>query len=166
MYAMLRRVRRYSIFVFVLAAATLVPGHAFTQDVRVTVIAILASDRSTEIDPKLKEVAKEVQKREPSLTGFRLEKTEVRNINIGQKESIALFAKEGHATDVKLIAKDDSKKKVTIEVKPPMIGAITYATVYDKFFPIVTRAVINGERLIVAVMVKPASTEKAAKQAP
>ena len=153
---MFRRVTRYASYVALVAAVFAIPGHTFAEDVRVTVIAIMASDRNTDVDPKLKEVAKEVQKREPSLTSFRLEKTEVRNINVGQKESIALFANNGHSTDVKLVAKDDSKKKVTVEVKPPMIGAITYATVYDKFFPIVTRAVVNGERLIVAVMVKPA----------
>jgi hypothetical protein len=131
------------------------PPHTFAQDVRVTVIAIMASDKNEPIDPKLKDVAKEIQKREPGLTSFRLQKTEVRDINVGQKESIVLLENNGHSADVKLIAKDDSKKRVTIEVKPPMVGAITYATVYDKFFPIVTRAVVNGERLIIAVMVKP-----------
>jgi hypothetical protein len=139
-------------------------GRAAAQDVRVTVVTILATDRNQDVDSKLADVAAEVKKREPSLTGYRLGKTGHRDINVGQKEAIKLFDDKDYSTDVKLLAKNDSKKRVTLEVKPPMVGAISYEICYDKFFPIVTRAVVDGERLIIAVMVRPA--EKAAKATP
>jgi hypothetical protein len=136
--------------------AVAVPQVASAQDVRVTVVTILASDRNQASDSKLTDVAREIQKREPTLTYCRIGRTGHRDINVGQKEAIKLFDDQDYSTDVKLLAKNDSKKRATIEIKPPMVGAISYETCYDKFFPIVTRAVVNGERLIIAVMVKPA----------
>lgn len=132
------------------------------QDVRVTVVAIMATDKNDHVDPKLKDVAKEVRKQEHSLTGFRIGPTISKEINVGQKEAISLFEEKGFAADVKLLAKDDTKKRATLEVKPPLVGAITYSTTYNKFFPIVTRAIVDGERLIIAIMVKPAG-DKVAK---
>ncbi|HEY3790176.1 MAG TPA: hypothetical protein VGL71_15055 [Urbifossiella sp.] len=131
------------------------------QEVRVTIVTILANDRNQIVDSKLTEVKREVQKREPSLTGYRLGRTGHRDINVGQKEAIKLFDNDEYSADVKLLARNDTKKRATIEVKPPQVGAITYETCYDKFFPIVTRSVVNGERLIIGIMVKP--VDKAAK---
>jgi hypothetical protein len=139
-----------------------IPALAPAQDVRVTIVTILASDRNQDVDSKLVEVKREVQKREPGLTGYRLGKTGHRDINVGQKEAIKLFDDKDYSTDVKLLAKNDSKKRVTIEVKPPQVGAITYETCYDKFFPIVTRSVVDGERLIIGIMVKPVEKAKPA----
>ncbi len=140
------------------------PGRAAAQDVRVTVLTILASDHNPpNDDPRLKELAKEVRKHEPHLTSFRVGSQACKPVTVGQKEAVELIPNKASA-DVKVLARDDSKKRVTIEVKPPLVGAITYSTVYDKFFPIVTRAVVDGERLIIAVMVRPAA-DKAAKPA-
>ena len=126
-----------------------------------TIITVLASDKSTNTDPELKDLAREVKNRVPTLTGYRLGKTGHRDINVGQKEAIKLFDDKDYSADVKLLAKNDSKQRVTLEIKPPMVGAISYETRYDKFFPIVTRAVVDGEQLIIAIMVKP--IEKSAK---
>jgi len=159
---MLATLTRRSAVALALAAA--LPGRAAAQDVRVTILTIMASDRpDANPDPRLKDVAREVRKHEPNLTSFRVGKQACKQINVGQKEAIELVENKASA-DVKLLAKDDSKNRVTIEVKPPLVGAITYSTCYDKFFPIVTRAVVDGERLIIAVMVKPAA-EKGAKAA-
>ena len=43
-----------------------------SKPVRVTVVSVLANSATTHIDPKLKELAREVRKREPGLTGFRV----------------------------------------------------------------------------------------------
>jgi hypothetical protein len=160
----MRSVVRLAVAPLIIGAFFHLPVRASAQDVRVTVVTILATDRNTDVDGKLAEVKREVQKREPSLTGYRLGKTGHRDINVGQKEAIKLFDDKDYSTDVKLIAKNDSKKRVTLEVKPPLIGAISYETCYDKFFPIVTRAMVDGERLIIAIMVSPA--DKAAKAVP
>jgi hypothetical protein len=148
--------------VVTLAAATALPARVRAQDVRVTVLAILATDRNSTVDPRLKDLAAEVKKREPSLTGFTVGPTASKEISVGQKEAIELI-KDKAAADVKVLAKDDSKKRVTLEVKPPMGGAFIYQTTYDKYFPYVTREVVNGERLIIAVMVKPAGGDKPPK---
>jgi hypothetical protein len=153
---MFSRSHRRAAALLLLTAAVFVPAAARAQDVRVTVVTILATDKNTFIDPKLKDLAHDVKSREPSLTGFRIGKTSHRDINIGQKEAIKLFDDKDYSTDVKLIAKDDSNKRVELEVKPPTVGAITYKTTYEKYFPIVTRATVDGERLIIAIMVKPA----------
>ena len=144
------------------SAAFVLPDRAAAQDVRVTVITVMASDKAKFVDPKLNDLAKEVSNREPTLTGYRLGNTASKEINIGQKEVVDLIDKKVSA-DVMLVAKDDSKKRVTIEVKPPLVKTITYATCYDKFFPIITSYVSDsGERLIIGIMVKP--VEKAGKQ--
>lgn len=145
-------------FLILLAAPALflMPLRATAQDVRVTVVTILASDKPGDVNPKLKDLAQEVRKVEPNLSAFRLGKTGHRNMTVGQKEAIKLFDNKDYSTDVTVLAKDDTKKRVTIEVKPPMAGAITYETSYNKFFPVVTRAVVDGERLIIAYSVKPA----------
>jgi len=137
------------------AAAAGAPA-APAQDVRVTVLAILAGDQNKPDDPRLKDLAAEVRKQVPSLNGngFRVGPTVSKDINVGQKEVIDLIPGKASA-DVKVTAKNESKKSVTLEVKPPNGGAFTYETKYDKYFPYVTREVINGERLIIAVMVKP-----------
>jgi hypothetical protein len=142
----------------ILVAAAALPGSAIAQDVRVTVLTIMANDRNEVVDPKLKDVAREIRKQEPSLTGYRLGNTTCKKINVGQKEAIQLFGdedKKGYSADVKLLAKDDTNKKVVIEFKPPTVGAITIGITYEKYFPIITRAVVDGERLIIAIMVKP-----------
>ncbi|HEX4592462.1 MAG TPA: hypothetical protein VH120_21205 [Gemmataceae bacterium] len=155
--------RRLPLFLAVFASFVL-PLRASAQDVRVTVVTILASDKPGEVNPKLKDLAQEVRKVEPNLSAFRLGKTGHRNVTVGQKEAIKLFDNKDYSTDVTVLAKDDTKKRVTIEVKPPMAGAIAYETSYNKFFPIVTRAVVDGERLIIAYSVKPA--EKTAPAPP
>jgi hypothetical protein len=154
---------RRAIALAVVSLTIVISGRAQAQDVRVTVITVMASDKTKFVDPKLNDLAKEVSNREPTLTGYRLGTTTSKEINIGQKEVVDLIEKTVTA-DVKLIAKNDSKKQVTIEVKPPLVKTVTYATNYEKFFPIITGyQANNGERLIIAIMVKP--VEKAAKPA-
>jgi hypothetical protein len=146
--------RPIAMFVALVVDAVAAPATR-AQDVRVTVLAILASDQKQPEDPRLKDLAAEVHKREPTLNGFRLGNTVTKEINVGQKETIPLVPEKSSA-DVKVIATNTTRKRVTLEVKPPNGGAFTYETAYDKFFPYVTREIINGERLIIAVMVKPA----------
>jgi acetaldehyde dehydrogenase (acetylating) len=52
--------------------------------VKVTVVIVLATSDNDTIDPKLVELAKEVQKRDPKLTGFKLSATEVKSIPVGE----------------------------------------------------------------------------------
>ncbi len=123
-------------------------------DVRVTVVAIHASDRNKDIDDELKEIAEKVSKVEPTLTGFRKGRTTTIAIPIGGKDNFPLV--DGEVATVTVESPDrKDPDKVRLTVKPPTVGAITYKTATDRFFPIVTRYTTkNNERLIIAVMVE------------
>jgi hypothetical protein len=130
-----------------------------TRPVSVTVVIVLATDRTAAVDPKLKELAREVRKRDPKLTGFKLVATECKSIPVGECATVALTDKQ-----VLKIAVDRSKDengRVTLTLNPPGMDAVNYACACDKFFPVVTpHRTAAGEQLIIAVMAKPCTRKK------
>src|SRR6266545_775257 len=119
--------------------------------IRVTVTVILATTANKEIDPKLKELAAEVQKRDKSLTGFKLAETTGKSIAVGDSAKFALVDKQ--ELKVKIEKSKDENGRVGLTVKPPELGEITYTCACEKFFPIVTPYKTKiGETLIIAVM--------------
>src|SRR5437868_2548480 len=54
--------------------------------VSVTVVSILASTKDDKVDEKLNDIAREVRKKMPELTGFRLATTTCRSVALGNKE--------------------------------------------------------------------------------
>jgi hypothetical protein len=122
--------------------------------VRVTVIAILATDRSNVIDPKLERFAKEVQKTEPQLTGFTLAQTTRKTLAVGNTLDFPLVDKQ--VAEISVEKGMDTQNRVSLKVKPPQVGEIVYTSACGKFFPIVTRyQTKDKERLIIAIMVRP-----------
>jgi len=145
----------------VAALATVSAGFpAQTDDVRVTILAITASSQHQDVNPKLRDFAREVKKYDSSLSGYRLGQMDSRALNVGQKESFKLV--DDATADITVLGKDDNGQRVRLAVKAPLIGEITYLTCYDKFFPIITRYLTKNdrERLIVAIMVKSVAKEK------
>src|SRR5262249_479803 len=142
-----------------LAAMTLAlaTGAARAQDanIKVTVVAILGTDKSTHVCPELKDIAPELKKKNPKLTGFTLERSTCKSMKIGAKDSIQLVDKE--FVDVKLRQKDDTTNHVSLTLKPPTMGEFEYTTCCGKYFPLFTgyRTKDKDEVLIIAVMVKP-----------
>jgi len=133
-----------------LAAA---PAADTADETRVCVVAIIATDRNTTVDEKIKCIAKEVQKKEPALTGFRMATTNCKPLTAGAKESFPLV--EGEVASVVVEGKCKGER-VRLTVKAPLMGEITYSTTCGKYFPIVTRyQTKDKDRLIIAVMVKP-----------
>lgn len=126
------------------------PAIVRAEDARITVVAILGSSAHSEINPKLQQIAAEVRKHDTSLTGFKILSTECKDVNVGQVESFPV-AKD-ISVDVTVKAKYESKNKIKLTVKPPMMGEVTYSVTYDKFMPIMTRQMANNERLIIAIM--------------
>src|SRR3954468_20932145 len=106
------------------------------KPVSVTVVIVLATDQNATIDPKLKELAKEVQKRDPKLTGFKLVATECKSIPVGEAASINLTDKQ--VLKVTVDQSKDEKGRISLTLNPPGMDAVTYACACDKFFPIVT----------------------------
>lgn len=122
--------------------------------VKVTVLAILATDKNKTIDAQLNCVAQKVQKIEPSLTGFRLVRTSTRSLEVSKASKFVLV--EGVPVDVKVEQGPDKNNRVGLTVKPPQLGEICYLSCCGKFFPIVTRyQTKDKERLIIAIMVEP-----------
>jgi hypothetical protein len=124
------------------------------EEVRVTVVAILATDQGKKVDQELQGIADEIRKKEPGLTGFRLGRMTRMPVNVGQKETFPLVDKEVAIVVVKHGANENNR--VCLSVKPPQLGEITYTTCCGKFFPIVTRyQTKDKERLIIAIRVQP-----------
>ena len=76
-----------------LAATTLAlaAGAAQAQNgntIKVTVVAILGTDKSTHVCPELKDIAPELKKKNPKLTGFTLERSTSKSMKIGEKDLV------------------------------------------------------------------------------
>jgi ABC-type phosphate/phosphonate transport system substrate-binding protein len=146
-----------------LIVVALVPGSVVGQDakkdkdeVKVTVVSILATDRNTDVDPRVKCIADEVQKLEghKNLTGFRQAKMTTQGMPIGKAMTINLV--DNQQVSVTVLETADAEGKVRMTVKPPTLGNITYSTACGKCLPIVTRyKTKDNDLLIIAVMVKP-----------
>ena|SRR5262245_38776919 len=127
--------------------------------VRVTVVIVLATTENKNVDPKLAELAKEVQKRDPKLTGFRIVATECKSINVGDSTTITLVEKK--ELKVKVEKQKDDQGRISLTLSPPDMDPVTYACTCDKFFPVVTpHRTKSGEQLIIAVMAKPCTLKK------
>ena len=138
------------------------PRHDCCDDpgpVKVTVVVVLASTENTGVDPKLVELAREVQKRDPKLIGFKLESSAGKEIKVGDGATFRLVDKQ--ELKVKVERPKDENGRVSLTIKPPELGEITYACTCDKFFPVVTPyRTKKGETLIIAVMAKPCTAKK------
>lgn len=132
------------------------PGRA--QEVRVTVVVILATDRNTSVDGELECIAKEIRKKEPSLTGFRLGEITRKSLTVGKKETFQLV--DDRVATVLVRHGANEKNRVGLTIKPPNMGEVTYSTCCGKFFPIVTRyQTKDRDRLILAIRVQPCKGE-------
>jgi hypothetical protein len=143
----------------VLTAFLIVSYPADDKPVSVTVVIVLATEQNTVIDPKLKELAKEVQKRDPKLTGFKLVATECKSVPVGDSATINLTDKQ--TLKVTVDRAKDKEGRITLTLNPPGMDAVNYACACDKFFPVVTpHRTKSGEQLIIAVMAKPCTAKK------
>lgn len=135
-------------------AAMPTPGRA--DDFEVTVVAILASDRHKEIEPKLKPLAEEIRKKDQSLTGWRIARQSKETLHLNEKHSFKLV--DDLSAEVTVLAREekDKDKRVRIDVKAPHSGEVVYSTIPDKFFPVLTKYQTDKEKehLVYAVMVK------------
>ncbi len=127
--------------------------------VRVTVVAILATEADATVDPKLLCIAREIQKKQPRLTGFELGRINCRPVTVGVKESFDLDG-EQKAT-VTVLQSTDKDERVHLKVKAPLTGEITYISTCGKFFPIITRHRTKDDKLLIlAIRVQPCPEEK------
>jgi hypothetical protein len=129
------------------------------ETVEVTVAAIVATERNADIHPKLRAVAREIQKVEPKLTGYRLGRTTCKHLTVGVQETFRLIERQDMDVTIRKSCGKDGKVELT--VKPPLAGDITYTTCCKKYFLILTRyQTKDHDRLILAVMVQPCRAKK------
>jgi hypothetical protein len=130
------------------------PEDADKGRVKVSVIAILASDRDDMIDSRLKCIACEVQKTHKKLKGFQVSHMTCRSLAVGARGTFDLVADQTATVTVQHGA--DKDDRVELKVAPPQMGEITYDTCCGKFLPIVTPfRTRNNDLLIIAVRVQP-----------
>ena len=121
--------------------------------IKVTVAAILATDRDKVVDPKLECLAREVQKIEPRLTGFRLARSSCKTLEPGVSYRFLLVdEKVAYISIQQAVDKED---RVSLMVKPPGMGEIVYTSACGKYLPIMTPyETKEKDRLFIAIMVK------------
>jgi hypothetical protein len=123
------------------------------EDVKVSVVAILAHNRDKTIDPRLKCIAEEVSKGAP-FTGFQMGKMTCMDVRVGVREKFELVDDEVAFLTVDRASKKD--KLIQIKLTPPRMGDVTYETTCGGFFMIITKyRTKKDETLIVAVRVRP-----------
>jgi hypothetical protein len=137
-----------------LVASAPMPAACDDEEVKVSVVAILATDRDSKVDKDLECVAKEVRKKDPKLTGVRLGHVTCKSIAVGKKSKFELV--EGQMAAVTVDHGADKENKVQLKVKAPLLGEITYQTCCGKFLPVMTPyKTKDGDVLFVLVRVQP-----------
>jgi hypothetical protein len=147
-----------------LAGAALLRGTVLAADhspreVKVSVVAILASEEAGKVDPRLEDVARAVRERHPQLKSFRLAKMTCKSVRVGKAEKFDLVADQKAVVTV--LKPADKENRNQLKLTPPTGGEITYTIKCDKFFPMVTNyRTAGGEALLIAVRVQPCNGKK------
>ena len=130
------------------------PAWAEDKTFKVVVAAILASEKSDYVDEKLKCLPKEVQKTEPKLKGFKLERHSHTTLALNQSYAFPLV--EDQVLRLSIEKLPGSKNMIALRIKPPQMEEIFYKQrSCEGFFPIITPYLTkNNERLIIAIKVK------------
>lgn len=124
------------------------------EKVQVTVLAVLATSKDAKVDPRLAGVAQKIQKKDPTLTGFRLSRTTAKQLAIGQPFDFPLIEKE--VVSVTIDHAVDKEQRIGLTVKPPQLGQIAYTSCCGKFLLIWTDLKTkDNESVIIAIMVEP-----------
>jgi hypothetical protein len=130
------------------------PQEKSPPNVKVTVVAILASETDDKVACELKCLAEHVQKKHPKLKGFKVGTIVCKSIPVGEKVRIPLIDEK--EVEVEVQEGINKKKCVCLGVRAPCQGEMVYETVCDKFFPIVTRyRTKDKQTLIIAVRAQP-----------
>jgi hypothetical protein len=135
------------------------PKDKDARKVRVSVVAILASEKSDKVDDKLKAIAAEVRRMRPALKGFTMANLSCKSLSIDAADIFDLI--EGQRARVVIEKAADRMDRIQLKVTPPKMGEITYETPCGKFLPILTPIKTKaGEVLIIAIRVQPCNGGK------
>src|SRR5947208_17199772 len=88
------------------------------KNVKVTVVCILACNGPAHIDPQLVHLAKEVQKKRPDFTCFKLKCMSCDSLSVNMPASFKLVDQQQATVIIKKPA--DKNNNVVLEVQPPL----------------------------------------------
>src|SRR4051812_41477897 len=125
---------RHFLAAALLLAGTAAPACPPADEIEVKVLAILASEHHTDVDKRLTQFAKHVQKKDPSLTGFKVDRSAEDTLKLGETKKFALTG--GQVVEVTVNKERNEKGRITLTIKPPKLNQITYECVCDKYFSI------------------------------
>ena len=124
-------------------------------EVRVTVIGFLAHQRDKEVHPKAAGIAKLVQTKDKSLTGFDMARTTSKSVPVGDEALFPVCKQCKFKVRVRVEQSGDGRISLTVE-PPKHEGSVTYSCKCGAFVPLMTRCVTpDGGKLVIAVMAKP-----------
>jgi hypothetical protein len=145
-----------------LAAVTAAPACPPADEIDVKVLAILATEHDKEVDRKLTQFAKHVQKKDPALTGFRLDRSIGDTLKLGETKKFVVTG--GQVVEVTVNKERNEKGRITLTIKPPKLNQITYECVCDKYFSIATEYYVgkgkDRAQLFIAVKASPCGLPK------
>jgi hypothetical protein len=126
------------------------------EEVQVTVVSILATNKDNKVAKKLEELAERIQKDRPDLklTGFRIDRQSKETLIVNKSHEFEFIDKQKAVVTVRQGA--DADNKVRLKVKLQCGNEMCYKTCCGKFLPICTcYKTKNGDCLLIAVMVEP-----------
>ena len=145
-----------------LALVSAAPACPPADEIEVRVLAILASEHHTVVDKKLTQFAKQVQKKDPALTGFKLDRSTNEPLKLGETKKFPLPG--GQEVEVTVNKDRNEKGRVVLTIKPPGLNQITYDCVCDKYFSIATESYVgkgkDRARLFIAIKASPCGPAK------
>jgi hypothetical protein len=142
-----------------LAAPAAPPEVRAANDVKITVVAILATDQNETIDSRVSCIAKEVRKDNRWLTGFQVHRIMGRTIFLGDTATFDVIADQKLSVSVENACTPD--ERMQLKIKAPTWGEMTYETCCGKFMPLMTRyRTPDNQVLILAVRVQPSKCSK------
>jgi hypothetical protein len=134
------------------------PCPAGDGPVRVTVVVVLATAKNADVDPKLRDLAREVRKLDPTLTGLRIGGSARQSIPVGAGHTFDLV--DGRGVRVRVERPKGPDGRVGLRIRLPDGSEMTYTCVCDRFVPLHTFVrTKDGDHVIVAVMAKPCTVK-------
>lgn len=149
------RVWRWAVAILVGVAivSTAAPVRADDDEVKVTIVGILASSRHKDIDKRLVAVAPELKKKDSTWTGFKIERIICETIKVGGKCTVDIM--DDYKVTIVVKQRDPDTGCVSLLVKPDGLGELVYKCCCGKFLPYLTPHVTKDkDRLVIAIMSK------------
>ena len=135
------------------------PEKGAPEEVKVCIIAVLATCHNDTIDDRVACIAREVNKTYPKLTGFQVHKMMCRTVTVGSRVSFDVI--DDQTVGVTVERGVDPDHPMLMKIEAPSLGPITYETCCGKFLPVVTRyRTSDNQLLIIAARVQPCKCPK------